>query len=829
MANKHLYLRNEIGKNDGFSKSRNVQPNTTDEGEPEPSKTPSPAQQDRLRRCSAIFYLDRKQRIDQRTLNLPGIIDLVFVRFYKVFNDSLKKEFYERYGLLVSSYEDFNKSVLFEIADSELFKTFIKHLELFYESPITETYQGKDYNLIVLINDFRFLTSRRRIKSYSSDVLSLSLIPPQSVNANAIYESLLAYLIEKNKPVNRTEITSEIIEVSNLTEDDIKEIADNFDIVKAVISSRTERRRPGEFGQERRDYGFTVTVAENLPVVGVIDTGFFPIEPLRQCISPIGIDLTNTGTFIDESGHGTAVGSLVILGYEFITDIRENYQAKARIAVIKAIQQDNDTLNIVLLAEAIKEANSTHGIRLFNLSLNDPMPKGYNKTISDYAYLLDKLAYEKDLLIFISVGNISEQRLKELIIDEAHQSHEYPTIFYSLDNGSEIHSCETTNISEPSESLNNISIGALAGNLENRLNSDITPAEEFPAYYTRKFHYDYEQSVNGSEFMRSQKNKHLNKPDLVFEGGDLFNRESGMEILRSPIDPDGQRYYSRSCGTSLATPLITSLASEILREYPTFRAQTIKALLINSATAPAGTYTNPPAAFRGFPINLFKKLTGFGRPNPQILTSTDNNSITFVIESEIKAEELQTVIVSIPEYINNSGNKLNFKGTLCYSFSPIKENHLSYLPLQITFGIFKPIDANEMGKKVDKTNNQKATQTADYIIKTGMSWSEDFFGVENRLFSNVQEIDHNVSGAQIANLGNKVSLAFRCVVKKDVPDSHKRDLETLAHKFSLILTISELPTSRANNKLYQEIIAINTVEAIINIEGEATTHAEAES
>lgn len=826
--NKHVYLKNQPSSNAGFKKTRNVQTNGKDdeEEEIELSKLPNPSQQDRLRRANVILYSERKQRRDQRTIEVPAIIELIFVRFIKVFNESLKKEFYNRYGLLISSYEDFNKTVLFEIADLKLFETFIKHLELYYESPLSETYQGKEYNLIALVIDFRFLSGRRRFKSYSAGTSSISLIPIQNESSKLIYNSLIDYLKRNEKPIYQTVLTPEIIEVDNLERSDIDEIVNNFDVVKIVTSNRTEKRRPGTYGEERRDYGFTISVSDNLPIVGIIDTGMFQIDPLRSCITNVSFDLTNSAAFIDDDGHGTTVASLVILGQDFIKEVKAEYKAKAKVAIIKVIQNNNDNINIVQLVEVIRQANSNHGIRLFNLSLNDPLPKGYNKSFSDYAYLLDKLAFENDILIFISVGNILEQRLKELINDEPHSAHEYPNIFYSLDDRSEIHSCESTNISEPSESLNNISIGALAGNLEDVLNSDITPTEEFPAYYTRKFHYDYEQKINGSDFMRSQKNKHLNKPDLVFEGGDLFSYEAGMEILRSPIEADGNRFYSRSCGTSLATPLIASLAAEILKEYPVFRTQTVKALLINSANPPIGTYTNPPLPFRNFPINLFRKLTGFGRPESSILTTTDNNSITFIIESEIEIEKLQSIIIEIPKYINKDGNKLNFKGTLCYSFLPIKDNHLSYLPLQITFGIFKPISAEIMGKKDDKENNQKGTQTADYIIKNGMSWSDDFFGVDNRLISNVQQIDYNVSGEQIENIENKVSLGIRCVCKNEIEEPHLKYLKETKHKFSLVLRISELPLAKANNQLYQEIIACNTVQPIINLEGEATADAE---
>lgn len=806
--NRHVFLRNEVGTNAGFKKTRNVQGDNNDEQEAETSKFPNPSQQDRLRRANAILFTERKVRNERRTIDVPATIELIIIRFYKTVNESLRKAFYEKYGLLVSSFEDFNKTVLFEIVDQQSFQRFLDHLELFYGSSQNETYQGKDYNLIALIHDFRFLSSARRIKSTAGGLSSLSLIPATNQSAERIYQTLQEHLRERNKSVYRTELTPNVIEVDDLTQEEILEIADNFDIVKAVSSTRTERRRPGAYGEERRDYGFNISVSDNLPVVGIIDTGFHRIEPLRPALTSITYDLTGNGAYWDESGHGTAVAALAVLGHEFISEIKEAYEAKARIAVIKAIQHDHDNINIVELSETIKRANLEHGVRIFNLSLNDPMPKGYNKGFSDYAYLLDKLAYENDLLLFISVGNISEQRLRELIEDEPHASHNYPTVFYSPDGGSDIHRCETTNLCEPAESLNNISVGALAGNLEDGATSDITPSEIYPAYFTRKFHYDYEQPVNGSDFMRHQKNKHLNKPDLIFEGGDLFEYEAGMEILRSPIEPDGQRYFSRSCGTSLATPLITSLAAIILREYPSLKTQTVKALLINSANSPCGL--NPPA-FRGLPINLLKKLSGFGRPNHDTLVTSTNDSISFIIESEITIDEFQTISINLPPYINESGNKLNFKGTLCYSFLPVEGNHLNYLPLQITFGIFQPIEARVMGP----------LPVEEYRIKSNISWSDDFFGVNNRLFSNVQQINDNISGEKIQELGNKISLAIKCTCKSDIPPSHKTYLEQTSHIFSLILTVTELPSSRANNRLYSEMIAINTIEAITVIEGEA--------
>ncbi len=813
--NKHLYLKNESKRNDGFKKTRNVQSDSKSEEEIELSKLPTPRHQARLKRALSSFYTDRKARNERRTIEVPSTIELLKIQFYDVFNNDLRNKFSEKYGLQVSSYENFNKTVLFEIAETSRFKTFVKHLELFFQSPNNKTYHGKEYNLIALIHNFSFLSSRRRILSYKGNLLSFGLITPQTEAANSIYKSFTKYLKSNDIKFYRTSFTSEFIEIENLTREQVEEVVNNFDIIKEVSSSRTERRRPGQYGEERREYGFKITIPENIPIVGIIDTGVSKIDPLLPCLSGIEYDLTGTGAFWDESGHGTAIASLVAFGPDFISEIKKSYRAKARIAVIKAIQKDTDSLNIIRLIDTIVDAKIKHNIRIYNLSINDPLPKEYNSSFSNFAYLLDRIAFEHYILIFISVGNISANRLKELIHKEPHPSHAYPNIFYSLEDGSEIHSCETTNITEPSESLNNISVGALAGNLEGTLNSDITPSEELPAYYTRKFHYDYEQTINKTKFIGSQKNKHLNKPDLVFEAGDLFKYSSGMEIIQSPNPASGQRFFSRNCGTSLSTPLICSLAAEIAGQYPGLRTQTIKSLLINSASSPCG---NNPITFRDTSSKLLRKLIGFGKPNQDGLIFNDDNSVTFVIESEIKLDEFQTVIISLPKYINKSGNKLNFTGSLSYSFLPIKENHLGYLPLQITFGIFKPIHADKIAGE----------PTQDYQIKNGLSWSDDFFGVEKRLFSNVQKIGVNIDGKTIEELGNKVSLAIKCTGKKDIPYEDRSHLTRTKHKFSLVLTITELPTSRAKNRLYNDIVALNTVQAIAELETDITLEAEAE-
>lgn len=582
----------------------------------------------------------------------------------------------------------------------------------------------------------------------------------------------------------------------------------NFDIIRTITSTRAARIRPGIYGSQRRDYGFTVDIPDNLPIVGIIDTGVGSIEPLRAAITNISYDHTGMGQHWDESGHGTLVAGLVILGQEFLKNIKGSYTAKARVATLKVIHHNTDEIDIPRLLHDIRDAKNNYGIRLFNMSLNIPTVKQYNDAFSSFAFELDKLAHELGILLFLSVGNISEERLRELTEQEPHVSHEYPNLFYCLNSNSEIHSCHSTNIQEPAESLCNISVGALAGNLEGTTNHDLTPASEYPAYYTRKFHLDFTQPVNGTELKRNQINKYLNKPDIVFEGGDLFNYDAGIEILRSPL-ADTEKFFGRSCGTSIATPLVTSMAAELLGTYPDLTVQSVKALLINSSQSSCGP--NPPA-FQNYGINLLRKLSGFGRPTHDNLIFTDDNTITFIVEDTIKVDEFNTIPIKLPAYISDTDNKLSFTLSLCYSFLPVKDNHLNYLPLHISFGIFKPLQASEMAD----------LNTERYRIKTGITWSDDFFGVENRLFSNTQKLSFNLLAKDVRALGNEVSLAIRCTAKTEIPELHRQDLVGSDHPFSIAITISEIPTNKANNTLFAQMMADNIVENIGESEGEAT-------
>ncbi|NII23554.1 S8 family peptidase [Pseudoflavitalea sp. X16] len=816
--NFHLILQNPRTDSPKFNRKRYIEAPADENEEDAGPKVIPDFQKRNLANNKAAFGTSLNTRNERRTIRLPMVIDLVKIDFFKVFNNDLKSLFIDRYGLTPVDYSQFNRTVLFEITNWQRFGTFQQHVDTIIDSEEGTSYEGKPYNLLALMLSFQFIGSGERLINPQQEGLLLTLIRTEGGEGEKQKAAMLEYLRAQNIRFTYSEGSPYMVEIHTLHEAQLNTIVDNFDIIKTVTSSRSTTVRPGQYGEVRREYGFDVEIPEQLTTVGIIDTGFDQnIDPLRGVLTDINYDHTGQGAYWDEAGHGSLVTGLVALGDEFAASAQQTYTAKARIAVIKAIHHPNDEINIPRLITDIRDAKRRHGIRLFNMSLNLPGAKVYNSSYSQFAYELDKLAHEEDILIFLSVGNFSEDSLDDLVRNPAfaHPAHEYPKFFYDRSSTSPYHACEDTNIFAPSDSLNNLSIGALAGNIEEGDNSDVTPLNIYPAYYTRKFHWDYTATVNGSSLKRGQRNKYLNKPDLVYDGGDLFSYDAGIEVLSAGGRATG-RFFFRTCGTSIATPLLCSFGAQILNMYPELRTQTVKAILVNAA----GYYRlKDLPAFAGTNARLLQSLIGFGKPKKKGLISTENNAITFIIEDEIEVGQIIVMPVNLPPGLKHSGHKLQCKITLCYSFLPVRENHLSYLPLHMSFGLVRNLDVDTIAQ-----GGQDG-----YGIKKGFRWSEDHHGIENRVFSNAQSMEYTLQPGDLNKVDGSVAIAVRCLVKKGIPEDHLKVLQENRHAFSLVATFTEMMENSADSNLYAQMTAINAVRIIAtgDLTGEADLEAEA--
>ncbi|SIS60024.1 S8 family peptidase [Belliella pelovolcani] len=806
----HLIYTRQPDKIKGFKKTRGRDPEKK-ENNLESEEPISEVKKNRLSRKLGEFISAVDARLKKKTLKVPSNFDLIQIDFHTTFDKGLENHFYSTYGLEPIEKSNFNRNVLFNIIDDKLFSSFADHINSISNLKPNEDHRKKPFSKIALISNFYLLDSKNRkgvLSGKDGYILSICEIF-QHRKASVQLEFLLDFLQSQNIEITfNREKTLIFVKADNPKLDQV--LVDNFDVIRLISSARVPLIKPGVVATPIRTYGFEVSISDDLPIVCIIDTGVqTSIEPFQNIVTPIAIDHTGTAPSWDEAGHGTAVAGCVAFGTDFFDNSKKVIEAKAKIAVLKVIHAENDDLNIVALLDNIRELNLNYDVRIFNISLNLPGSKSYNAPIGRLAYELDKLVYELDILIINSVGNYSLNDLDTLmLLGEMDLNLHYPSFFYKTSPEIEFHICELTNIQEPSEAMNIISVGALAGNFENGVTDGITPAKEYPAYYTRKFHMDPSIFINGKKLKDTQDNKHLNKPDLVFEGGDYISSEAAMEVITNPLDPNSP-YYGRMAGTSLAAPLITSLVAELLKAYPDLNMTSIKALLINIAEPPAGK--KPPHFESKESKQIYRKLTGHGRPNQERLFDNDNNSVTFIIEDRAVFDEFYTFNLKFPDWVLTTKNKIEVTGTLVYKFLPLLNNHLAYLPLHISFGFFKPVDITALSQQ-DLKNFQ---------LKSDVSWAEDHFGVEDRIFSNVQKVCFNLSSHHFEPNNPNVSIAIRCYGKSQIPEWAARHLKENLHEFSLVVRLKEVKKnkkSKLSDSLYNDIKLLNDLHLISDLE-----------
>lgn len=847
MKYSHLFLRNPLGEKHYVYTNRYAEQSNNEDEEDEIKDYSR--QKDRLKKSLIIFRRNRVFRREHKTIHLPYNLEYIEIRFFTQFNKDFagKNDYYKNnFGLIPVSFKDFNKTVLFYIENERLFSRFVSLIEQFFNSSDNTDPSNKDYHVVTLIYSFEFLSSNK-IKNISNTRIILSLTNKLrgDYKWDNIRQKLISYIEEKGG--GYIELSEGVLELSN-TEDFIDEIIDNFDVIQKIQSIPPVRVTPGAFGTRRFSWDFESSYNENLPIVGIIDSGIDnrvdPLKPLL--IDNVSILSGSTGI---GSSHGTSVASLVAFGDKLISP--ENPKvSSANLYSIQVLYRDEGSFSYDKLRKAIIEAHNGYGIRIFNLSVCDERSFEYNAEFSEYAKMLDELAYTYDLLIFIAAGNLVDDYIEFIKSDLGRGTHliNYPNHYYNALNNDY---SQPTNIGSPAESMNNITIGAIACNNIDNI-TDLTDRHTLPSYYSRKYHIDYAQTINGSGFNKNQKNKNIFKPDILMPGGDWLHEDSKMLVLSRGLTPND--YYIRLSGTSLATPLAANLAAKIISKYPDINMQSVKALLINSAESTnieesisniineckeiesqnihGCSFTSLSSKEKRristkFNSNrLAKCIEGNGVPNEDKCLSSTNKRATFVIEDQIPIRHYHVKHIKLPDYLSSTSKKMILKitGTLCFKFSPIKDDAMAYNPIHISFNYVNAQENSQMTAIVvaNERNSYKQPliepeeQKNMLRIKSKMSsWSEDFGYINRQLFSNTQKMDLIINKEDLLNINNEFAVVIRCLGKDNYTD------ERIENPYSLVISIEEFENSDLDEyNLYEELSAINEVENITELDTE---------
>ncbi|MBN2612233.1 MAG: S8 family peptidase [Bacteroidales bacterium] len=793
----HLFFRNPVEGVEKYTQPRR-NPGIQDDEE---EKNYDPMK-DVFLRCRDSFFADKEIRIRKRNakLNVPVYLEYIELHFFDSFNSDKYENLYRsKFGLAPVVFKEYNSVGKFAIADNSLFQNFITQLELFINTEDHTINRPYD-NLITFIKEFYFLSTERIIEfsELQSYVLMNLITNPELFQSFTMpIEGKLRDYLEQNHINFVFDSNNERIELLNIQQTQLIEILDNFDIIHSVNSYTAGVIRPSPYNTPIREYGFSISNAnEELPIIGIIDTGISSNTPLAAIVinQDNEFDITGTSPLLDEFSHGTAVATLAALGNRLYPDHLGSFETDAKLLSIKVLNKSRGTLKISDIEKLIRKAYTKYACKIFTLTITFEQPLKDNSNISEYAYILDKLADELNILIFISAGNNYELTENAIPI----RTISYPTHFAD----------EKRNICSPADSYNNLVIGAIADNFENNGSQVLATDSCFPASYTRKHNLSVHPVLKNSK----RKSKHLTKPDIALPGGDFDSvisyEYTGLKI----ISTNTGIFFDRQAGTSLSAPLAANLAAKLIRTYPSLadNMQSIKALIINSADEP--NYSN---VFKSARIES-KKLIGKGIPDEYRCIFSDENSLTFLLEDTIEPNNIKVYPLNLPEYLNDLQHKkgvIEVSATLCYKIQPIQETHISYCPVCISFGFFKnlPLNGNGATKKLNNSESEAIK------LKQGLSWSDDYYyGI--KLLSNTQKVIFRLDKRTISRENYTIKIAVNCKLHKLLNQIQKRSL-SYEMPFSIAINIHEIPLKgELSGNLYTELEAINTLEAISSLE-----------
>ncbi len=768
-----------------------------------------------FRMCLTNFHSDYLNRIKERsrTINVPEHIEYIRVIFQSQFNISTYfQQWYNEFGLLGINFSNFNHEILFAIIDRESFKIFLKNIEKFIQKELGENGNLTYSKNIKYIKEFKLLSTTDIIlyrKPAELVNVLLANFPIEEKVVKKILESLENYLKEQGVPYRLVPDAS-LLELYGASEEQVKEIARNFDIVLSMTSSLSTIIKPSEFNLPERTYGFEIdNVEEDLPIIGIIDTGISILTPLAPIIlKDESFNITETSSLEDNSdngrGHGSGVAALAALGrLPHHGGYKGKLKADAKLLSIKILNEDSGFLSEKDVIDLLKRAKAKYSsLKIFVLTICYEANKRTNEDFSTYSYQLDRFAHENDCLIVICTANN----------DDACNRNDHYDLNYFFS--------ETTNLCSPAESMNNIVVGAAADSLRPGIFNGISTSKEFPTIYSRKGHIDLSLL-----FPRNKINKLYFRPDVIECGGDYEQQGTfigtGSKATMEILSAKPSESFFQAAGTSYSAPLVANIAAQIQKYYPLISSQSIKALIINGASLNLIRFPKKLTS-------LLNKTAGHGFVNPARSIVSNENSITILIEDKVNPEEVKIIPLHFPEYLseNELGKQrgiLRISATLCFSFLPILNHQLAYCPVHIAFGIFK----NQTGQEIMAIeDDEKGIKSK---LKSNMGWSQSARHKEKPIpYSNTQKISFPVNVDDLLNENNTFKLAVNCRINPQLVTGTEARYKS-SHKFSIALTIEEtLMDGELTGKLYNGMCNVNILENITSVELEAEAFADSE-
>lgn len=366
--------------------------------------------------------------------------------------------------------------------------------------------------------------------------------------------------------------------------------------------------------------GRIVAAGADAPLVTILDTGVNRANPLlRASLPPSRCHVALAGwDKYDADGHGTKMAGVALFG-DLAGPLAHGGPIVPGIALESVTVSAPDSPLKLPARDALRRAidlvEATPRRRIYCLAATaigeaeDGRPTSTSAT-------LDAIAFNDGLntrLICAAVGNVATSAARP-----------YRIAHYALHN-------EDHGIQSPAQALNALSIGAATHKCSTT--NLVAPLGGLSPT---------------SRTAQAWEVTHPRKPDLVMEGGNHFVAEGGRTSI--PHVPDMVTTTSRNVAdqpitvtgeTSAATAAASRIAALAAARYPTMRAETIRALMVNSArwTPTMIAYRDGLVSGGMSPLKANEhvlKCFGWGVPDEERLFYSAQNALTLVVEDTIK-------------------------------------------------------------------------------------------------------------------------------------------------------------------------------------------------
>lgn len=373
---------------------------------------------------------------------------------------------------------------------------------------------------------------------------------------------------------------------------------------------------------EELSLNFAVDAAESVPSrVGVIDGG------LSDVLGDWVIERWGQVATSDrDESHGTFIGGLLAFPGHFNPSFLSQLPNGCELVDVDVLPSDPGATGVAFgryypngvidfmdeIESAVTDIRSRLDVRVFNFSLNFIAP-GDSGRYGYAAQRLDQIAYDADVIFVVSAGNLapSEQRPE-----------------WSKDAALAIGSIARDGgalISEPAESLYNISVSALN-----------------PPELKNSIAYGFSRYSRRGPGLRG-----ATKPDFAHVGGSGTAEPNGELGLYS-LEADGS--LSSNAGTSFAAPLVArslaDLDQAIEGDVP---REVLLALLVH--------YSQAPRLYRAASVlPIARDLIGFGVPlSAHEMLERPDSEVVLVVQSTVLPKEEHTLTFSWPDALTDGG------------------------------------------------------------------------------------------------------------------------------------------------------------------------------